>query len=75
MAAHAENIAVPSLVRERAEIIPWTLWCMAAGCTSATIGAHWDISWHSSIGRDNFLTPAHIAIYVCGLLGAVCVAA
>lgn len=44
---------------------------MAAGCTSATIGAHWDISWHSSIGRDNFLTPAHIAIYVCGLFGAI----
>lgn len=71
MAAHAENIAVPSLVRERAAIIPWTLWCMAAGCTSATIGAHWDISWHSSIGRDTFLTPAHIAIYLCGLLGAI----
>jgi uncharacterized membrane protein len=71
MAAQVESIAIPSLVRDRAQVIPWTLWCMALGCTSATIGAHWDISWHSSIGRDNFLTPAHIAIYVCGLMGAI----
>jgi hypothetical protein len=39
--------------------------------TSATIGAHWDISWHSSIGRDTFWTPAHIAIYMCGVLAGV----
>ncbi len=44
---------------------------MAAACTSAIIGAHWDISWHSSIGRDNFWTPAHIAIYLCGVFGGV----
>jgi hypothetical protein len=35
------------------------------------IGGHWDISWHSSIGRDSFWTPAHIAIYLCGLLAGV----
>jgi len=29
---------------------------------------HWDISWHRSIGRDTFWTPAHIAIYLCGVL-------
>jgi hypothetical protein len=44
---------------------------MAIACTSAIIGAHWDISWHSSIGRDNFWTPAHIAIYLCGLFGGI----
>lgn len=44
---------------------------MALACTSAIIGAHWDISWHSSIGRDNFWTPAHIAIYLCGVFGGI----
>ena len=44
---------------------------MAVGCTSAVIGAHWDISWHSSIGRDTFWTPAHIAIYLCGVFGGI----
>jgi hypothetical protein len=32
------------------------------------IGGHWDISWHESIGRDSFWTPAHVAIYFGGLL-------
>lgn len=56
---------------DRTAAIPWTLWCMALACTSAIIGAHWDISWHSSIGRDNFWTPAHIAIYLCGVFGGI----
>ena len=51
--------------------IPWTIWAGAAGVTSAIIGAAWDVSWHRSIGRDSFLTPAHILIYLCGILAAV----
>jgi len=34
-------------------------------------GVHWDISWHRSIGRDAFLTPAHIDIYFCGILAGL----
>ncbi len=48
--------------------LPWYIWCAALAITSAMIGAHWDISWHSSIGRDSFWTPAHMAIYLCGVL-------
>lgn len=51
--------------------LPWYVWCAAASVTSAAIGAHWDISWHLSIGRDAFLTPAHIAIYMCGILAGI----
>ncbi len=51
--------------------LPWYAWCAAAAVTSATVGAHWDISWHISIGRDSFLTPAHIAIYLCGVLAGL----
>jgi hypothetical protein len=35
------------------------------------VGVHWDISWHRSIGRDTFWTPAHIAIYICGVLAGI----
>ncbi len=31
-----------------------------------TFGIIWDISWHSTIGRDSFWTPAHMMIYVGG---------
>jgi hypothetical protein len=35
------------------------------------IGGYWDISWHESIGRDTFWTPAHMAIYMCGVLAGL----
>src|SRR5438045_3605665 len=43
-----------------------------AGGTSICIGILWDISWHRTIGRDTFWTPAHMAIYFGGLLGGLC---
>jgi hypothetical protein len=51
---------------------PWYLWCAVLAVTSGTIGAHWDISWHRSIGRDSWWTPPHIVgIYLCGLLAGL----
>lgn len=50
---------------------PWYVWCSVLAITSAIVGGQWDISWHSSIGRDTFWTPAHIAIYMCGVLAGV----
>src|SRR4029077_21002709 len=50
---------------------PWYVWCAVLAVTSAMVGTHWDISWHRSIGRDNFWTPAHIAIYMCGVLAGL----
>jgi hypothetical protein len=61
------------LSREERDLgIPWYLWCVALAVTSVTIGAHWDVSWHRSIGRDTFWTPAHMAIYLCGVLAGIC---
>src|ERR1700710_643092 len=51
--------------------IPWYLWLSVAGVTSAMIGIHWDISWHRSIGRDTFWTPAHLAIQLCGIIAGI----
>lgn len=57
--------------RAPAEGIPWYIWCAALAITSVAIGANWDISWHMSIGRDTFWTPAHMAIYLCGVLAGL----
>jgi hypothetical protein len=56
---------------ERTDSIPWYIWLSVAGVTSAMIGIHWDISWHRSIGRDTFWTPAHIAIQLCGVIAGI----
>ena len=50
---------------------PWYVWCAVLAVTFAMVGTHWDISWHRSIGRDTFWTPAHIAIYMCGVLAGI----
>jgi len=57
----------------KVESVPWPIWCMVAGIASGMIGGHWDISWHMSIGRDSFWTPAHILIQMTGVLvGIAC---
>ena len=35
------------------------------------IGVYWDISWHMSIGRDSFWTPAHLLIQAGGLIAGL----
>lgn len=56
---------------ERTSRVPWTIWAGVIAVTSSTIGGAWDVSWHRSIGRDSFLTPAHLLIYACGVIAAL----
>ena len=51
--------------------VPWYIWTGVAAITSATIGGSWDVAWHRSIGRDTFWTPAHMMIYLCGVLAGI----
>jgi hypothetical protein len=51
--------------------VPFYAWAVLAGGTSIALGILWDISWHRTIGRDTFWTPAHMAIYIGGLLGGL----
>ena len=60
--------AVPT---ERSKAVPWYLYALAVGATSIIVGVLWDISWHSTIGRDTFWTPAHMAMYLGGVLGGL----
>jgi hypothetical protein len=46
-------------------------WAVVAGGTSIVVGIIWDISWHRTIGRDTFWTPAHMAIYLGGLVAGL----
>lgn len=52
----------------RTETFPWWCFAVAFGALCIPIGALWDISWHSTIGRDTFWTPAHITIHLGGLV-------
>ena len=41
----------------------------AAACVM--VGVYWDISWHMTIGRDSFWTPAHLLIQAGGLIAGL----
>jgi hypothetical protein len=65
------STSTQSLPHFRSTSAPWYVWCGVLAITSAAIGGAWDVSWHRSIGRDTFWTPAHMAIYACGVLAAI----
>src|SRR5215472_12690778 len=60
--AHRAPHPVSAPAQSAAEI-PWYVWCSALAVTSTSVGLYWDISWHMSIGRDTFWTPAHLCIH------------
>jgi hypothetical protein len=52
-------------------LVPWYLWTsvLATACISG--GLYWDISWHMTIGRDTFWTPAHLLIQFGAILAGL----
>jgi hypothetical protein len=64
------NVPATSVI-SAAFAVPFYIWCMILAITSDMIGGYWDVSWHESIGRDTFWTPAHMAIQLCGVLGGL----
>lgn len=47
--------------------IPLSIYVVSLASLLTIVGILWDISWHRSIGRDKFLSPPHILVY----LGAI----
>jgi hypothetical protein len=72
-----EGAVLPGAVETtaRAESAPvavhWSVLAVLFASTSVVVGAMWDISWHQTIGRDTFWTPAHLAIYLGGIVAGV----
>ena len=51
--------------------VPWYIWCCVLAITLSGVGLIWDISWHKSIGRDSFLTPPHVLVYLSGIIAGL----
>jgi hypothetical protein len=61
-------VAYATTTKINSRIAPWYIWCGLIGASSIVFGLYWDISWHMSIGRDTFWTPAHLLIQFGGIL-------
>ncbi len=64
--AHIDTASVRSHVQR----IPWLVWANVIASVCIATGLYWDISWHETIGRDSFWTPAHLVIQFGALLAA-----
>src|SRR5687767_10509066 len=51
--------------------VPLAIYGVLFASTSVVLGVVWDISWHRTIGRDTFWTPAHLAIYLGGVVSGL----
>jgi hypothetical protein len=60
-------VAMRSRAAEDSGAIPVYLYAVSLAALLTMVGVLWDISWHRTIGRDKFLSPPHILIY----LGAI----
>jgi hypothetical protein len=47
---------------------PWSIYAVLFASLCVILGVIWDISWHRTIGRDTFWTPAHMGIYLGGIV-------
>src|SRR5205814_3708000 len=64
-ASHSQQAAVV----ERAST--WHPYSAVFAAACVMVGVYWDISWHMSIGRDTFWTPAHLVIQAGGLIAGL----
>ena len=71
----ATSLLSPTTAEARAgsvtRALPLHLAAVVLGAASILTGLIWDISWHMTIGRDTFWTPAHMAIYFGGTLAGL----
>ena len=65
------TLPAPARVKTSSVASPWTAWACMIASVSIAVGLYWDISWHESIGRDTFWTPAHLLIQFGGLMTAL----
>jgi hypothetical protein len=62
-----QTVSLENRAGTRMTALPVYLYAVSFAALFTIIGVLWDISWHMSIGRDRFLSPPHILIY----LGAI----
>src|SRR5437660_10097245 len=71
MATTLDRSVAFSPAADRVRSSAWHAYTACFAATCVMVGIYWDISWHMSIGRDSFWTPAHMLIQFCGILAGL----
>jgi hypothetical protein len=64
------RLLTPAAERARSVEL-WHAYTVVFAAACVMTGVYWDISWHMSIGRDTFWTPAHLLIQAGGLIAGI----
>jgi hypothetical protein len=60
-----------TIARTRATDRVWHAYAVVFAAACVMVGVYWDISWHMTIGRGTFWTPAHLLIQAGGLIAGL----
>jgi hypothetical protein len=63
--------AIPDTRGAAAPPFAWHAPTVVIAAVCVMVGVYWDISWHMSIGRDSFWTPAHLLLQAGGLIAGL----
>ncbi|HSM85126.1 MAG TPA: hypothetical protein VLT16_03190 [Candidatus Limnocylindrales bacterium] len=69
--SRAAGVRTSAIAQTRVQAIPWATWACFLAPICICTGLYWDISWHETIGRDTFWTPAHLLIQFGAVLAGI----
>ncbi len=66
---HSDRLVYTTDAKSRS--VPIYMYATVLASVSIIIGLIWDISWHTSVGRDGLFSAPHLAIYFGGILAGL----
>lgn len=67
----SKTLSAATLAKEDASALPFYIYAVVFSSFCITVGLIWDISWHTSIGRDGLFSPPHLVTYIGAVTSGV----
>jgi hypothetical protein len=65
------SLSVATPAKDHASTLPFYVYAVVFSSLCITVGLIWDISWHTSIGRDGLFSPPHLVTYIGAITSGV----
>jgi hypothetical protein len=65
------SLSAATPAKDDASTLPFYIYAVVFSSLCITVGLIWDISWHTSIGRDGLFSPPHLVTYIGAVTSGV----
>ncbi|MES2426025.1 MAG: hypothetical protein V4560_03595 [Bacteroidota bacterium] len=65
------SLSAATPAKDHASTLPFYIYAVVFSSLCITVGLIWDISWHTSIGRDGLFSPPHLVTYIGAVTSGV----